>query len=68
MRRVSLVAILSSFLAATALTPARAADMTFERALHVDQEPQNWLLHHGNYAGHRFSALTDINLDTVKNL
>jgi alcohol dehydrogenase (cytochrome c) len=68
MRRVSLVAILSSFLAATALTPVRAADMTFERALQVDKEPQNWLLHHGNYAGHRFSALKDINTDNVKNL
>src|SRR5215813_9890454 len=68
MRRVSLVALLSSFLAATALTPARAGDMTFERALNVDKEPQNWLLHHGNYAGHRFSALTEINTDTVKNM
>jgi alcohol dehydrogenase (cytochrome c) len=68
MRRVSLVAILSSFLAATALTPARAGDMTFDRALQVDKEPQNWLLHHGNFAGHRFSALKDINTDNVKNL
>jgi alcohol dehydrogenase (cytochrome c) len=68
MRRVSLVAILSSFLAATALTPVRAGDMTFDRALQVDKEPHNWLLHHGNYAGHRFSALKDINTDNVKNL
>src|SRR5689334_4216662 len=68
MRRVSLIAILSSFLAATALTPVRAGDMTFERALQVDKEPQNWLLHHGNYAGHRFSALKDINTENVKNL
>jgi alcohol dehydrogenase (cytochrome c) len=42
--------------------------MTFERALAVAKEPQNWLLHHGNYQGHRFSALKDINTDTVKNL
>ena len=42
--------------------------MTFERALNVDKEPQNWLLHHGNYQGHRFSALKEINTDTVKNL
>jgi alcohol dehydrogenase (cytochrome c) len=68
MRRVSLVAILSSFLAATALTPVRAGDMTFDRALQVDKEPQNWLLHHGNFAGHRFSALKDVNTDNVKNL
>ena len=60
--------LMSSLLVATALTPARAADMTFERALNADKEPQNWLLHHGNYQGHRFSALKEINTDTVKNL
>ena len=42
--------------------------MTFERALNSDKEPQNWILHHGNYQGHRFSPLKEINTDTVKNL
>src|SRR5246127_5392023 len=51
-----------------ALTPARAADMSFERALNADREPQNWLLHHQNYQGHRFSRLKDISADNVKNL
>src|SRR5258708_29137415 len=60
--------LLSSLLVATALTPVGAADMTFERANSVEKEPQNWLLHHGNYQGHRFSALKEINTDTVKNL
>src|SRR3984893_5467726 len=60
--------LMSSLLLATAPTPVRAADMTFERALSVEKEPQNWLLHHGNYQGHRFSALKEINTDTVKNL
>src|SRR6266436_6289773 len=61
-------ALAGVLLMATALTPIAAADMTFERALNVAKEPQNWLLHHGNYQGHRFSALKDINTDTVKNL
>ncbi len=52
----------------SALTPVRAADMTFERALNADREPQNWLLHHKNYQGHRFSQLKEINTDTVGNL
>src|SRR5215471_13581450 len=52
----------------TALTPAQAADMTFDRALNAGKEPQNWILHHGNYQGHRFSLLKEINTDTVKNL
>src|SRR3984885_15437674 len=59
---------MSSLLVATALTPARAAHMTFEHANSVEKEPQNWILHHGNYQGHRFSALKEINTDTVKNL
>jgi alcohol dehydrogenase (cytochrome c) len=53
---------------ATALTPVWAADMTSERALNPQREPHNWLLHHGNYQGHRFSLLKEINTDTVKNL
>jgi alcohol dehydrogenase (cytochrome c) len=50
------VAFTSSLLMATALTPLRAADMTNERALNPQSEPQNWILHHGNYQGHRFSC------------
>src|SRR5258708_485002 len=61
-------AVAAVLLAASALTAGRAADMTFERALNVAKEPQNWLLHHGNYQGHRFSSLKEINTDTVKNL
>src|SRR4030095_17185502 len=38
------------------------------RASHPDKEPQNWLLHYGNYEGHRFSTLKDINTGNVKNL
>ena len=61
-------ALTSSLLIATALTPVIAADMTHERALNVAREPQNWLLHHGNYQGHRFSGLKEINADNAKNL
>jgi alcohol dehydrogenase (cytochrome c) len=61
-------ALFGSLLMATALTPARAADMTNERALNPQREPQNWILHHGNYQGYRFSQLKEINADTVKNL
>src|SRR5260370_8648990 len=61
-------AMMGSLLMATALTPVMGADMTFERALNPAKEPQNWLLHHGNYQGHRFSSLNEINTSTVKNL
>jgi len=61
-------ALTGALLMATALTPVGAADMTPERALNSAKEPQNWILHHGNYEGHRFSALKEINADNAKNL
>jgi alcohol dehydrogenase (cytochrome c) len=61
-------ALAGALLIATALSPVRAADMTNERALNPQREPQNWILHHGNYEGHRFSQLREINTETVKNL
>jgi alcohol dehydrogenase (cytochrome c) len=60
--------LIGALLLASALTPAQAADMTFERSLNVDKESHNWLLHHGNYGGWRFSKLKDINVETVKGL
>ena len=61
-------AVASTLLIATALTPAGAADMTAERALNVQREPHNWLLHHGNYQGHRFSLLKEIDTSSVRNM
>ena len=43
-----------------------AADVTAERLL--NHEPQNWLMNHGTYDGQRFSPLTRINKENVKNL
>src|SRR6202158_5656619 len=61
-------ALAGSLLMATALAPVGATDMSNERALNPQREPQNWILHHGNYQGHRFSLLKEINTETVKNL
>src|SRR6195256_5254423 len=65
MKSLSIAALL---LMGSALTPVNAADMTQERALNVAKEPQNWLLHHGNYQGYRFSQLKTINTSNVKDL
>jgi alcohol dehydrogenase (cytochrome c) len=48
--------------------PALAADVTPERLLHPDREPQNWLMNHRTYDGQRFSPLGSINRDNVRNL
>jgi alcohol dehydrogenase (cytochrome c) len=55
-------------LAAAAVIPASAADMTYERAVNADSEPGNWLLHHKDFAAHRYSSLNEINAGNVKNL
>ncbi len=48
--------------------PAYAADVTFDRIVNADKEPGNWLTNHRTYDGQRFSPLTQINRDNVKNL
>jgi alcohol dehydrogenase (cytochrome c) len=61
------IALASSVLTGIQL-PASAGDVTMERALNPQREPQNWILHHGNYQGHRFSLLKEIDTETVRNL
>src|SRR5215472_5664072 len=55
-------------LVAMLVSPAFAADVTPERLLNPDKEPQNWLMNHRTYDGQRFSPLTRINRDNVKGL
>ena len=63
------VSIHAAWLAGTMLGwPALAADVTPDRLLNPDREPQNWLMNHRTYDGQRFSPLARINRDNVKNL
>src|SRR5262245_51640996 len=39
-----------------------------ERLINAQNEPQNWLIQNGDYASQRYSKLTQINRDNVKNL
>src|ERR1700746_2711915 len=41
--------------------PALAADVTPERLINADKEPQNWLMNHRTYDGQRYSPLARIN-------
>src|SRR6478735_8396191 len=49
-----------------------AADYTLtvnrDRLVNAQSEPQNWLLMNGDYGSTRYSKLTQINRDNVKNL
>ena len=58
-----------ALLAATLLaSPAIAADVTPERLVNADKEPQNWLMNNRTYDSQRYSPLARINKDTVKGL
>src|SRR3954454_1644419 len=48
--------------------PATAAEVTSERLVNADKEPQNWLMNHRTYDAQRFSPLARINKDNVKDL
>jgi alcohol dehydrogenase (cytochrome c) len=48
--------------------PALAADVTPERLLNPDKEPQNWLMNHRTYDGQRYSPLARISRGNVENL
>jgi alcohol dehydrogenase (cytochrome c) len=50
------------------LCPAAWGQVTYERILHADSEPANWLTYSGNYAGHRFSPLRQITRENVAGL
>jgi alcohol dehydrogenase (cytochrome c) len=61
------IALLASSMLAIAV-PALAAEVTAQRLLNPDKEPQNWLMNHRSYDGQRFSPLARINKGNVKGL
>src|SRR5436190_4453391 len=44
------------------------AQVGFDRLLHTEKEPQNWLTYSGSVLGQRYSLLNQINTGNVKNL
>src|SRR5467141_81083 len=69
-RRQAALAGVLPFVAAivVAASTASAAEVTPDRLINADKEPQNWLMNHRTYDGQRFSPLARINRDNVKNL
>ncbi len=60
--------LLASGLLASTMLSAWAAEVTPQRLMNADKEPQNWLMVNKDYASHRFSELDQITKDNVKNL
>ena len=54
-------------IALLAVAPMRA-QVTFERLLRANKEPQNWLTYSGSLFSHRYTTLTQITPANVKNL
>jgi len=44
------------------------AQVTYDRLLNAAKEPQNWLTYSGGFASHRYSALSQITPENVKDL
>jgi glucose dehydrogenase len=55
-------------LAGAALLSSHGLPVLYERLLHADQEPGNWLMYSGGYRSWRFSPLDQIHTGNVKNL
>ena len=56
--------VLIALLATASLT----AQVSFDRILNSQAEPQNWLTYSGNFQSHRHSLLTQVSPENVKNL
>src|SRR5579863_10622962 len=56
------------FLLAFVIGSVWGQGVTFDRLLHADREPQNWLTYSGTVGGQRYSPLNQITPANVKNL
>jgi alcohol dehydrogenase (cytochrome c) len=66
--RYSLIPAIALFAGGTCAGPALPAEVTPQRLVNADKEPQNWLMNHRTYDGQRFSPLARINRDNVRGL
>jgi alcohol dehydrogenase (cytochrome c) len=66
-RRTFVVLILSFIFCGVFASPS-SAQVTSERLLNSNKEPQNWLTYSGDYAGRRFRSLDQINVKNAGSL
>ena len=45
-----------------------SAQVTYERLLHADREPRNWMTYAGSYKSWRYSPLDQIHTGNAKDL
>ena len=66
-RKVS-AALLFALVVQSMAGMVRGQEVTWERLINSDREPQNWLSYGGNYSAHRYSSLDQINRGNVAGL
>src|SRR6202142_2993447 len=66
--RNTLALILLTATVLSVTTPAISAEVTADRLINADREPQNWLMNHRTYDSQRYSPLDKINTGNVKSL
>ena len=66
--RLATLGVLALALAAATLTAQYNMTVNKDRLLNAQNEPQNWLMMNGDYGATRYSKLSQINRENVKNL
>ena len=68
-RAIRFALVAGAVIAGSATLPAQySLTVNKDRLINAQNEPQNWLLMNGDYGSLRYSKLTQINRDNVKNL
>ena len=65
---IALAGASAAAIAASAFAAEYKMTVNRDRLINAQNEPQNWLMMNGDYGSMRYSKLTQINRDTVKNL
>jgi alcohol dehydrogenase (cytochrome c) len=70
MKRYLVATVMAALLigAAGVTLTGQTAAITYERLLNASQEPGNWLMYSGTYAGWRYSRLDQINTENARRL
>src|SRR5881227_4131707 len=64
----ALAGIAAAALAAATVSGQYSMTVNRDRLVNAQNEPQNWLMMNGDYASTRYSKLSQVNRDNVKNL
>jgi len=68
MKKLHSLAVAICFSGSIFMAINACGQVTFERLLNSSKEPKNWLTYSGDYGGHRFSALSEVNTSNARSL